>query len=94
MAASSLGLRMTNGKEADLPGLVGMLNDPDMVFDTTPKGSMKYAEFMHGVGTIRTKPVSWKDFFFPNTHNLPGSRAGAPLWQRGIVARAHSIRGR
>lgn len=72
-AAAKVYLTMTKGKDADLPGLVEMLNDPDMVFEPTPKGIMKYAEFMHKVGSLKTKPGSWKDFFFTNTHNLPGS---------------------
>jgi len=25
------------------------------------------------VGTIKDKPMSWKDLFFPNVHHLQGS---------------------
>jgi len=38
-----------------------------------PESTMKYAEFMHAVGSIKVKPASWKDLFFPEVHNLPGS---------------------
>jgi NitT/TauT family transport system substrate-binding protein len=38
-----------------------------------PENSMKYAEFMHSVGSIKIKPSSWKDLFFPEAHGLPGS---------------------
>jgi NitT/TauT family transport system substrate-binding protein len=38
-----------------------------------PENTMKYAEFMHAVGTIKVKPASWKDLFFPEVHDLPGS---------------------
>jgi NitT/TauT family transport system substrate-binding protein len=38
-----------------------------------PEYTVKYAEFMHSVGTIKTKPASWKDLFFPEIHELPGS---------------------
>jgi NitT/TauT family transport system substrate-binding protein len=34
---------------------------------------MKYADFMQKIGSIKAKPASWKDMFFPNVHNLPGS---------------------
>jgi NitT/TauT family transport system substrate-binding protein len=34
---------------------------------------MKYAEFMHSVGTIKVKPTDWKELFFPEVHHLPGS---------------------
>jgi len=38
-----------------------------------PEHTMKYAEFMHAVGTIKVKPANWQDVFFPEVHRLPGS---------------------
>ena len=38
-----------------------------------PQNTMKYVDFMHKVGTIKVKPVPWKEMFFPNVHHLPGS---------------------
>ena len=37
-----------------------------------PKGTMKFAEFMHKVGTLDRKPASWKDYFFPSIHGANG----------------------
>jgi NitT/TauT family transport system substrate-binding protein len=34
---------------------------------------MKFATFMHEVGTIKIAPTSWKDYFFPEIHHLAGS---------------------
>jgi NitT/TauT family transport system substrate-binding protein len=34
---------------------------------------MKYADFMFSTGSMKTKPASWKDLFFPNVHGTPGS---------------------
>jgi NitT/TauT family transport system substrate-binding protein len=34
---------------------------------------MKYAEFMARVGSIKAKPASWKDLFFPPLHAAAGS---------------------
>ena len=34
---------------------------------------MKYAEFMARVGTIKAKPASWKDLFFPPILGAAGS---------------------
>jgi NitT/TauT family transport system substrate-binding protein len=28
---------------------------------------------MHTVGSIKAKPSTWKDLFFPEVHQLPGS---------------------
>jgi ABC-type nitrate/sulfonate/bicarbonate transport system substrate-binding protein len=38
-----------------------------------PESTVKYAEFMHAVGTIKAKPAGWKDLFFSDVHDLPGS---------------------
>lgn len=38
-----------------------------------PENTMKYAEFMHAVGSIKVKPADWKELFFPEVHGLPGS---------------------
>ncbi len=46
---------------------------PQVTWTTTPEATMKYADFMTAVGSIKTKPSSWKDFFFPEVHDLKGS---------------------
>lgn len=43
------------------------------IFTTTPLRSMVFANFLHRIGTIRNKPDSWKDLFFPELHNEEGS---------------------
>ncbi len=50
-----------------------ILADPDNVFTTTPQSVMKYVDFMHKVGSIKEKPASWKDLFFPEVHGKQGS---------------------
>lgn len=41
-----------------------ILEDPNSTFSAAPEGTMRYAEFMSRVGTIKAKPASWKDYFF------------------------------
>ncbi|HEV3087657.1 MAG TPA: ABC transporter substrate-binding protein [Candidatus Elarobacter sp.] len=53
--------------------LVKIMSDPNFVYSTAPQQSMKFAELMYRVGTIKNKPASWKDYFFPEVHNLKGS---------------------
>jgi NitT/TauT family transport system substrate-binding protein len=65
-------LRMTKDKSS-VDDIVKMLDDPTMVFTTTPNNMMKYVDFMLKVGAIKSKPDSWKDMFFPNAQHLPGS---------------------
>jgi NitT/TauT family transport system substrate-binding protein len=50
-----------------------MLSDPDTRFSTTPNGVMKFAEFMHLAGSIKTMPASWADMFIPLLKGRPGS---------------------
>lgn len=69
------GLLLTSSGDGGFsqPEIVEVLNDPSVKFTTTPENIMKYAEFMHGIGSIQNRPASWKDFFFPETHGSPGS---------------------
>src|SRR5436190_564951 len=53
--------------------IVKILNDPNSRFSTVPDGTTKYAEFMFRVGTIKAKPASWKELFFPAIHAAAGS---------------------
>jgi ABC-type nitrate/sulfonate/bicarbonate transport system substrate-binding protein len=38
-----------------------------------PENTMKFADFMASVGRLKSKPASWKDYFFPDIHELQGS---------------------
>lgn len=55
------------------PEIVEILQDPDIAFTTTPQNVMKYADFMSETGSMRNRPASWKDLFFPEIHGAPGS---------------------
>ena len=65
-------LRMSKDK-ASLKEIEDMLNDPAIVFTTTPQNVMKYVDFMTKIGSIKNRPDSWKEMFFPNAQNLAGS---------------------
>jgi NitT/TauT family transport system substrate-binding protein len=53
--------------------IVAVLEDPDIEFTTTPRNVVKYAAFMHSIGSIDTAPQSWQELFFPEIHGAPGS---------------------
>jgi NitT/TauT family transport system substrate-binding protein len=53
--------------------LAVFLRDPAIRFTTTPENVMKYAEFMHDIGSIRNRPAAWTEVFFPEIHSAPGS---------------------
>jgi NitT/TauT family transport system substrate-binding protein len=71
-AAAEAYLRLSRDKSTPAE-ILAMLNDPHIIYTTTPQNVMKYVNFMLKIGAIKTKPESWKDLFFPNAHSLPGS---------------------
>lgn len=46
---------------------------PQVQWTLVPENTMKYADFMSSVGTLKAKPDSWKDYFFPEIYDLKGS---------------------
>lgn len=72
-AAAELYVRVEKGKlTAD--DVFGYLQQEDKVLYTpTPSKMMIHAEFMHKLGSIKNMPASWKDLFFDNVHDRPGS---------------------
>jgi NitT/TauT family transport system substrate-binding protein len=70
--AAELYLKETKEK-LTVDELVKIMSDPNFVYSTAPQQSMKFAEAMFRGGTIKNKPASWKDYFFPEVYNLKGS---------------------
>ncbi len=61
----------TGGKET-VAETEQQLADPEFIFDLGPKKLLKLTDFMNASGTIRGKPTSWKEMFFPEVHDLSG----------------------
>jgi NitT/TauT family transport system substrate-binding protein len=71
-SAAEAYIRISKDKDT-VDNIARMMNDPQIVYTTTPQNVMKYADFMARTGAIKVRPESWKDLFFPNAHALPGS---------------------
>ncbi len=72
--AAEILLASTGGEKGfSVNEIVEVLDDPHVKFTTTPENVMKYATFMHDIGSIKNRPASWKDLFFPEIHGAPGS---------------------
>jgi NitT/TauT family transport system substrate-binding protein len=69
--AAELYLRMSRDKDS-VDSILAMLNDPQIVFSTTPQNLMKFIDFKIKTGTMKAQPASWRDLFFPNAHGLAG----------------------
>ncbi|MGL4286209.1 MAG: ABC transporter substrate-binding protein [Phreatobacter sp.] len=54
--------------------LLQLLAQPGMMeWNLEPQGTMKFARHLHKVGTLKTLPASWRDYYFPVAHDLAGS---------------------
>ena len=47
--------------------------DPEVTSSITPGGLIKFTDFLHAIGVMKSKPNSWKDPVFPELHGEPGS---------------------
>src|ERR1043166_1396357 len=71
-AAAEVYIRQTKEK-VTVEELLELINNPEIEFTLTPKNMGKIVSFMNEVGLIKIAPQSWKDLFFPEVHDLPGS---------------------
>lgn len=71
-AAAALWIEDSKSKlSLDMVGKI--VAGPQVRWTMTPENTMKYANFMTEVGTLKVKPESWKDYFFPEIHGETGS---------------------
>lgn len=70
--AAEVYIRMS-GDKTPLEQIVEMLQDPEIRYSVVPNRVMVVADFMTKVGAVKKKITSWKDFYFPELHSLPGS---------------------
>ncbi|HET7850544.1 MAG TPA: ABC transporter substrate-binding protein [Pseudolabrys sp.] len=71
-AAGALWIEDSNSK-LPVDKVADYLNKPQVHWTMTPENTMKFADFLVSIGRIKHKPASWKDYFFPEIHDLKGS---------------------
>jgi NitT/TauT family transport system substrate-binding protein len=62
-----------SGDKISVDDALKTVSDQNTIFDATPRGSMKYAEFMKRTGGATLAPQDWKELFFQEAHDLPGN---------------------
>jgi NitT/TauT family transport system substrate-binding protein len=70
--AAEIYVKEGGGKDS-VEKILAIMNDPQVYYTLAPDRILPYAQFMQQVGTLKTRPASWKDLFFPDIHDLPGS---------------------
>ncbi|HWZ71762.1 MAG TPA: ABC transporter substrate-binding protein [Casimicrobiaceae bacterium] len=71
-AAAKIYLEQAKDSKNSVDDIYSMINAPDYRYTLTPQKVGKTAEFMYKIGSIKTKPASWSDLFFPEVRGLPG----------------------
>jgi len=62
-SAADIYLRVNKSK-VDRGLLLKVLRSPEVEFRVAPQNTLGLAQFMHKVGAIKTRPASWRDYFF------------------------------
>ncbi len=62
-----------SGDKLSLDQVESYIADPTTLFEITPRGTMKVADFMHRTGTIKVMPDDWTALFVPEMHGRQGS---------------------
>ena len=71
-AAAKIYLEQAKDAKDSVDDIYAMISAPDYAYTLTPQKVYKTAEFMNKIGTLKSKPASWKDLFFPEVHGLQG----------------------
>jgi NitT/TauT family transport system substrate-binding protein len=72
-AAAEMYLQMTGERTMTTDELVTILANPDIRFTLVPQNVLKFAAFKAQIGSVSSRPDTWKDMFFPEIHAMPGS---------------------
>jgi len=72
-AAAQRYLEWANDRKSTVDEVYAAISNPDYAFTLMPEKVFKTAEFMAKIGSVKDKPGSWKDMFFPEVHHLPGN---------------------
>ena len=62
-AAADAYLRVNKGN-IDRALLLKVIKNPQVQFKVAPQNTLGLAHFLHEVGAIKTRPASWRDYFF------------------------------
>jgi NitT/TauT family transport system substrate-binding protein len=61
------------GSVEQVDKIIKMMTDPQVSYTLAPERVLPYAQFMYRIGSLKNRPNSWKDLFFPEIHDLSGS---------------------
>ena len=72
-AAVAAYMRVTNAPESERESLLQIVQDPRNVYASAPQSTGKFADFLSKTGFLKSRPTSWKTYFFEGLHGARGS---------------------
>lgn len=72
-AAAAVLLESMGGRGWTVDELVAVLEDPGTKYTTRPENVLKYANFMHEIGSLRNRPAGLSDLFFAGAELAGGT---------------------
>jgi NitT/TauT family transport system substrate-binding protein len=72
-AAAEIYRELTNDKMST-DEILDMLKQPGMMeWGTSPQGTMKFAAHLYKIGTLKSMPKAWSDYYLPSSLDLKGN---------------------
>ena len=71
-AAAKAYLEQANDTKNSVDDIYAIISARDYAYTLAPQKVYKTAEFMNRIGTVKHKPASWKELFFPEVQGLQG----------------------
>ena len=71
-AAAKIYLEQAQDKKNTVEDILRVIEDPDYAYTLRPEKVFQTAQFMNQIGTIKKRPASLRDLFFPEAHSLGG----------------------
>ena len=66
--------REVTGDKTAAADLLALLKEPGMMeWNLYPQGTMKFAAHLNKTGPLKTMPASFRDYYLPGAHDMPGS---------------------
>lgn len=66
--------KTVSGDKTSVDDLLAILNEPHMMeFRMDPQGTMKFAAHLYKIGTLKTMPKAWTDYYLPEAADLNGN---------------------
>ncbi|MDQ0454229.1 ABC transporter substrate-binding protein [Rhizobium paknamense] len=67
--------KTVTGDKSSVEDLMAIMNEPGFLDDyrTDPQGTMKFATHLNRIGTLKTMPKAWTDYYLPVSADLNGN---------------------